>query len=153
MPAARNEDRKSEALRIRRCNDPTCNAMFTICERCDRGQRYCSAACRTRMRRQQRVAATRRYQASPAGKQAHIKRQRAYRERVKSASVTHHGPDSIISLPTKPVPELCRCLICGFETAWINPFPRLPLHLRRRRRYRPPWRRREVQISTFSDDR
>jgi hypothetical protein len=54
-----------------RCFDPTCNTLFTICASCDRGQRYCSDACRQRMRRQQLRASGRRYQASAAGRQNH----------------------------------------------------------------------------------
>ena len=143
----------SGALRLRRCNDPTCNAMFTICEGCDHGQRYCSPTCRIRMRRQQRAAAVRRYQASPAGRQAHCRRQRAYRERRKSTGVTHHGPVLIVTSPSKLAPSLCRCMICGFESRWINPFPPLPLWLRNRRRHRGRRSPTDVQISTFSDDR
>ena len=136
MPSEIVKKGRPEALRLRRCNDPTCNALFTLCERCDRGQRYCSNACRTRMRRKQRAAAGRRYQASPAGRQAHCRRQRAYRQRCKPAGVTHQGPLLIISSPLQSAPSLCRCLICGFESRWINPFPTLPLWLRKGRRRR-----------------
>jgi hypothetical protein len=46
-------DRPTEGFRVRRCFDPTRNALFTICASCDRGQRYCSYGCRQRMRQQQ----------------------------------------------------------------------------------------------------
>jgi hypothetical protein len=32
-----------DGLRLRRCCDPSCNAVFAICRSCDHGQRYCSA--------------------------------------------------------------------------------------------------------------
>lgn len=144
---------RPEALRLRRCNDPSCNAMFTLCASCDRGQRYCGGACRARMRRQQRAAAVRRYQASPSGKEAHRRRQRAYRTRRQTSRVTHHGPILIMNSDAKDVPSLCRCRICGLESNWINPWLPHPLALRRKPKSRPPWFRRGVQISTFLHDR
>src|SRR5580700_9500218 len=38
-------------LRLRLCRNSDCRAMFWICTCCDRGQRYCSAACRSHARR------------------------------------------------------------------------------------------------------
>jgi hypothetical protein len=32
-----------DGLRLRRCCDPACNAVFAICRTCDRGQRYCTS--------------------------------------------------------------------------------------------------------------
>ena len=52
-------DQPTEGLRVRRCFDPTCNTLFTICASCDRGQRYCSDVCRKRMRQQQMRASGR----------------------------------------------------------------------------------------------
>ena len=80
-----------DALRLRTCCEPSCNAVFAICRSCDHGQRYCSAACRKRRRRQQTRAAGRSYQATEAGKLAHRCRQRAYRRRIGPAHVTHQG--------------------------------------------------------------
>ena len=45
-----------EPLRFRRCHNAECNALFTICPCCDRGQRYCGSACRQRARRAQVAA-------------------------------------------------------------------------------------------------
>jgi len=145
--------RDLEALRIRRCYDPTCSAMFTICANCDRGQRYCSDACRGRMRRQQRAAAGRRYQSSPAGRQAHSRRQEAYRQRQKPQEVTHQGPASIISPRPQQPPSLCRCLVCGKDSRWINPFAGCGLPRVRRRRLRARSTSADVHFSTFSRDR
>src|SRR5260221_14729542 len=77
-----------EGLRIRRCGDPACSAMFTICANCDRGQRYCGDACRARIRRLQVLAAGQRYQESEAGKQNQCRRQQSYRGRRVEAKGT-----------------------------------------------------------------
>ena len=74
-------DRPTEGLRVRRCFDPTCNTLFTICVSCDRGQRYCSEGCRKRVRQEQLRASGRRYQASAAGRHMHSQRQQSYRQR------------------------------------------------------------------------
>ena len=136
-----------EGLRLRRCCEPNCNAMFAVCASCDRGQRYCSEACRSRQRRNQVRAAGQRYQSSEAGKRAHCRRQRAYRERLSETSVTHQA---MATTTTPPIPDrhaLTQCLICGQWSRWINPYYRLVP----RRRHRP--RSAKVQKSTFSDDR
>jgi len=114
---------------------PICNTLFTICARCDRGQRYCSEACRTRMRGLHQRAAARRYQASPKGREKHCHRQRAYRERQRPATVTHQGLVSISISPPRSRPSLSQCHVCGLQSRWINPFAgrgfRLPRHRRR----------------------
>jgi hypothetical protein len=66
-------------LRLRVCL--RCQGLFCICRHCDRGQRYCSAACRAFARREQRRQANRRHQQSDAGCQDHRDRQRMYRKR------------------------------------------------------------------------
>ena len=115
-------DRGAEGLRVRRCCDPTCNTLFTLCASCDRGQRYCTETCRKRMRKQQLQAAGRRYQASEAGKQNHCRRQQTCRQRQSRERVTHQGQVSITtSQPPQPT-SLARCAVCGRENRWINPF-------------------------------
>ena len=64
--------------------------MFWICQRCYRGQRYCSDRCRVKTRRQQRREANRRHQQSREGRLDHRDRQRAYRLRRARARVTDH---------------------------------------------------------------
>jgi hypothetical protein len=143
-------DSSTESLRFRRCCNPSCNSMFSVCRSCDRGQRYCSHACRRRMRKRQVVAAGRRYQASAAGRQTHCRRQRACRLRPSQASVTHQGPVSITtSSPTSP-PRLTQCAFCGNTNRWIDPFCWLGIKRPRTRRRRPAT---DVQNSTLSRDR
>ena len=96
--------------------------MFTICEGCDRGQRYCAVACRQRMRRQQVRAAGRRYQASPKGKLRHLLRQQSYRRRQSQTDVTHHPVRSIANSPDHEARRLYQCVKCLRNSAWIDPF-------------------------------
>jgi hypothetical protein len=150
MAGAITADQPIEGLRPRRCCDPNCNAMFAVCPSCDRGQRYCSDACRKRMRQRQLAEAGRRYQATTEGKQAHCRRQQAYRQRLSQVDVTHQGPVSI----TTPQPTaggcLTQCAVCGQSNRWLNPFYWLPVRRRRPRRGR---RSAYVQIPPLSDDR
>jgi hypothetical protein len=150
VPEAMKTGQGIEGLRVRRCFDPTCNTLFTICASCDRGQRYCSKACRKRMRQQQLRAAGRRYQASEPGRQNHCQRQQAHRQRRCQPRVTHQGPDSITAPETTQPPNLSRCAVCGHQNRWINQFYWLP---RRRRNSRKNGRPASVQIPTFLHDR
>lgn len=132
-----------DGLHLRRCCDPSCNAVFAICRSCDHGQRYCSAACGQRRRQQQLRAAGRRYQATEAGKLTHRCRQRAYRRRIGQADVTHQGVSSV-KLPARPTSNLSQCAVCGRESDWNDPFDRLPRSCCAPRRRR---RRRDAQVS------
>ena len=140
----------SAGLRLRRCCDPRCGALFTICPSCDRGQRYCSDECRKRTRRDQVAAAGRRYQMGPEGRQAHSRRQSAYRERRNRSVVTHQGSPPIATPEVLRRSCVSKCAVCGREDRWIDPFRPLPGYRRRRPRSRPP---AGVQKSTFSRDR
>jgi len=73
-------------LRERVCRG--CQAAFWLCRHCDRGQCYCSPACRQQARREQRRRANRRYQHSYEARLDHRDRQRAYRERRAQRRVT-----------------------------------------------------------------
>src|SRR5215467_6584811 len=90
-------------LRQRVCRNQRCQAVFWICTRCDRGQRYCSAACRLEGRRQQCRDANRRHQGSPEGRLDHRDRQRTYRKRYATSRVTDQSSPSVIS----PAPFSC----------------------------------------------
>jgi hypothetical protein len=148
MSEAMTTDRCVEGLRLRRCFDPTCNTLFTICAACDRGQRYCQEACRKRMRQLQLRAAGRRYQTSEAGKQRHCQRQQAYRHRRSQAPVTHQGPVPI-TFSGQAVPAgLSRCAVCGQENRWINPFYWLPRRRRNSRTNRRSAKRPNFYVST-----
>ena len=112
---------------------PGCGALFWVCSHCDRGQCYCSQACREEARRQQRRAANRRYQRTEPGRQAHLLPQRAYRHRQSQSCVTDHGSRSITATSVVIPPGPPRCVICGRRSHWIDPFHRF------RPRRRHPW--------------
>ena len=90
-------------LQQRVCRGPGCRTTFWICTHCDRGQRYCSPACRSEARRRQHRAANRRYQQSPEGRLDHRDRQQHYRERRCQPRVTDQSSLSAIS----PAPFGC----------------------------------------------
>lgn len=93
-------------LRQRVCRGRQCHAVFWICRHCDRGQCYCSEACRTQARLEQRRRANCRHQRSPEGRLDHRDRQREYRrrctERTRQARVTDQGSLSIASSANIP---------------------------------------------------
>jgi hypothetical protein len=130
-----------------RCGEPSCQSIFYICRHCYRGQRYCSPACRTQARRQQRRCANRRYQQSAEGRLDHRDRQREYRQQRSQARVTDQGSLSIVS-PTScgsgparspqrernavehsrnwselPGYGYVRCNWCGRYGRFVNPYP------------------------------
>ena len=111
-----------EGLRPRRCCEPNCNVIFSVCAGCDRGQRYCSSLCRSRQRRKQFRAAGQRYQSGEAGRVAHRRRQHVYRERHREARVTHQALATITSSGTPEPRSLTQCAICGQWNHWISPF-------------------------------
>jgi hypothetical protein len=122
-----------------------CQALFLICEHCDRGHRYCSLECRHQARLQQRRRANRRHQQSPEGRLDHRDRQRQYRERCGQARVTDQGSLSIVCpalstcgeknrsggglLPRWPESQSwglwLRCRICGRVGRLVDSFPRI----------------------------
>ena len=133
-----------EPLRFRRCHNSECNALFTICPCCDRGQRYCGSACRQRARRAQVAAAGRRYQASDAGREAHRQRQSRYRHRSSEPRVTHQGTLPITCPASNVAERLSRCSVCGRTSRWHDPFYPLPQQRFKPRHARP---RADAQIS------
>jgi hypothetical protein len=106
-------------LHFRSCANRACWAIFTICEGCDRGQRYCRQECRTAERREQLRAASRRYQSSATGKEKHRLRQQAYRNRRKSPRVTHL-PVQTIARSIDSRPSLSECVKCRVRSEWID---------------------------------
>jgi len=58
-----------------------CGRLFGVCERCFRGQRYCSELCRKRSRREQGRERNRRYLDTEQGRESNRNRQRQYRQR------------------------------------------------------------------------
>ena len=98
-----------------------CRCTVLICSHCDRGQRYCSAACSRQARSSAQRAAGKRYQDSRKGRHAHARRQGQWRARHKI--VTHQGsppPSGADVLPgdeTAVLPadaqRTCTCHFCG----------------------------------------
>jgi hypothetical protein len=88
-------------FRQRFCRARECGARFFLCPACDRGQCYCSAACRRSVRTVQRRAARQRHQRSPAGRLDHRDRQRAYRRRL---AVRRHAESGATPTPTPTAP-------------------------------------------------
>lgn len=107
------EDHGEVVLRQRVCHAQACRAVFWLCLHCDRGQRYCSLACRDDARIRQRRRANRRHQGSPEGRLDHRDRQRAYRHRRVQARVTDQGSVSITS------PALSECEPVAVQTAAV----------------------------------
>ena len=98
-------DYAQEPFRQRFCRARDCGARFFLCRACDRGQGYCSAACRTRARAEQRRAAGQRHQRSAAGRLDHRDRQRAYRRRLARRRHTPPPQDEPLPLPAIPSTE------------------------------------------------
>lgn len=139
-------------LRQRFCKASQCRVLFFICTHCDRGQRYCSTACRRSSRLDQQRAAGRRHQRSLEGRLDHRDRQRAYRLRraavarvLKTKSVTQHGSNAEVTSATMEPPRkeyrqpirsrwlqlirqavsglgLVICHFCGRVGRFLNPF-------------------------------
>jgi hypothetical protein len=140
-------------LRQRVCRG--CGAVFWICRHCDRGQRYCSPACRREARIGQRRRANGRHQRSPEGRLDHRDRQRVYRRRrAQRARVTDQGSLSITSSvnmrewdtpstrlavqrgpatvflrrwPESRPGRLLHCILCGRRGRFVEAFPRISL--------------------------
>ena len=133
-------------LRQRFCRNPECRSIFWICVCCDRGQQYCTAACRDQVRRRQQRAANRRHQQSIEGRLDHRDRQKRYRRRHRksvtdqgSQSASYPSPSECGKAITTPVvarlrvrpSELrgfwLRCIVCGRTGHLIDPFPRISI--------------------------
>lgn len=89
------------------CALGTCRALFYLCRRHDRGQRYCSRQCSAQARRQSQREAGRRYARSFAGRWAAARRQARRRER-RGRKVTQQGSPPLGGAGTlaPPTPEV-----------------------------------------------
>lgn len=82
-----------------------CRTQVLLCSHCDRGQRYCTAACSRQARDAAQRDAAQRYQRSRRGRMAHAARTRRWRSRrlacrVGANSVTHHGSQAgVVAAP------------------------------------------------------
>ena len=156
MTSPRNASRNGHTARNGLCpNQPAqslrqtpcaaCKRIFHVCRRHDRGQQYCSTACRTRARQRVCRSARARYQATEDGRRDHRDRQRAYRRRkaeLKSVtdlgSQTDKAPDmlhpsgtDLVSAPSAvppATPSISRtyaasspkCISCGRVSYWVH---------------------------------
>jgi hypothetical protein len=106
-----------------------CRSAVLICSHCDRGQRYCSAACSLQARSCAQRAAAKRYQDSRRGRHAHARRQGQWRARQQI--VTHQGsppppradvlPPGDTTAVNPDANQRCKCHFCG---RWISDFVR-----------------------------
>lgn len=130
---------KPDSLRMRWCRGG--GELFFVCRSCDRGQQYCSEACREPARQAQQRAARRRHQQSPEGSADHRDHQRALRERERlvmdQASEGHAEPEMLtaVGLAVSNEPdaketngellfffnplEPC-CRFCGRESVYLD---------------------------------
>jgi hypothetical protein len=128
-------------LRLRVCGRSGCRALFTICASCDRGQRYCSPACRAGVRCRQRHDASLRYQQSKQGREAHGRCQQRYREGTAGAPVTDQ-----IKVPRRSHRRQPHCAVASSAAEKAGG----SIHSRPSHADGGP---AEFQKSTFSDDR
>jgi hypothetical protein len=119
-------------LRLRFCHISGCRAMFFVCKSCDRGQRYCSPQCRQLGRLQQRREANSRYQRTERGRVAHLRRQRIYRQKRFTPSVTDQGSLYVAQTSSRVHPIPSRCAICQKESHWLDPFDQISPRLWKR---------------------
>ena len=137
-------------LRQRVCLRDPCRSVFYVCSRCDRGQRYCSRACRRQARLHQHRCANRRYRNSPEARADHRDRQRRYRQQraqprvpdqgsisisFRASSECGNGEPTITDTPSRPGTDRVarkppsvglRCSFCRRAGRLVNPFPLIP---------------------------
>jgi hypothetical protein len=93
-------------LRERTCRFGGCQKSFYVCQRCDRGQRYCSPECRDAARKLQHRSAVARYQRTPNGRRRHADHQRALRERRRARA------ENKVTDPSSPAPDTASSCGC-----------------------------------------
>lgn len=79
-----------------------CQREVLLCSGCDRGQRYCGVMCAVQARRHSLRTAGRRYQDTRAGRFAHARRSRRYRQRQK---IVTHQASQVAPLPPTVVAD------------------------------------------------
>jgi len=111
-----------------------CHAQVVICQRCDRGNRYCGEVCARAARRDGQRASNRRYQTTSQGRQLHAERQARYRRRTSGKpDVTERGRQTVaVGAPEKernkavlPAAPGQVCPVCGASrTSFLRLGPR-----------------------------
>jgi hypothetical protein len=104
-------------LRERTCRFDSCQKIFCVCRRCDRGQRYCSLACRDTARKLRHRSAVAHYQRTPNGRRRHADHQRALRERRRARA------ENKVTDPSSPAADTASS--CGCDDARSAPQTRL----------------------------
>jgi hypothetical protein len=116
----------SRPYRARRCLLKGCERWFTPTYA---QSRYCSGACREAARRWRRAQASRRYRASPSGRERRRAQQQRYRQRRREerAAATAAADASAVregQRPASPGEDFVECLCrrpgC-YVTFWMNP--------------------------------
>lgn len=99
------------------CRASGCGALFWVCRSCWRGQAYCTSSCRSGERLVQRRRANQRHRRSADGRADHRDRQRRYRQRRSSESVTDQGSGRLPEGPKLAVadPPPASTLSCEAE--------------------------------------
>jgi hypothetical protein len=77
-----------------------CQAEVLVCSVCDRGRRYCGGECSAQARRASLREAGRRYQSGRAGRFAHARRARRYRQRELHRTSSSPAPAPVAKIVT-----------------------------------------------------
>lgn len=134
-----------------------CGTVFCICRCCWRGQRYCSAECRSAAKRKAHRGAQKRYRRTEKGKKAH--REAENRRRMgftqkneeildDAASTLQHSCLTIWSAGLSehdkwvgaPWPRIGRCHVCGSRGVIVDRFPRRGYGKRNDRHVHTVWK-------------
>jgi len=127
-----------------------CHAQVIVCQRCDRGQRYCAEDCRHQSRRESLNRANQKYQKTRAGRFNNAARQASFRQRQKQ-KVTDQGSTQTYrhavlqtslnaaksALNTGSAGAVLRCHYCGEQCE-----PLLRLDFLQQQRFRRSFRRK-----------
>ena len=118
-----------------------CLEVFVICHSCYRGQKYCSILCRSTAQGQRRKEASRKYQASEAGRRRHSLRQNALRLRKRNVThpSSHPSPEIVEKNAVKPPRvrgDFRHCCICKKIIRFLLNEPSLRPRTDQRRRKR-----------------
>jgi len=101
----------------RTCELRTCQKIFYICRRCDRGQIYCSPPCRDAARKEQHRKAQAKYQGSAKGRRRRAARERARRERLRACAEN--------KVADHPSPVADSASSCGCDDSRPPPQPQI----------------------------
>lgn len=150
------------AVLLREVVCPECDAAFCLCCACDRGHRYCGAACRRAARGRAQQRARRKYARSERGRRKNRERQRRFRQRHSGyrQQISRKRNGSLFSSPAKcALLRVCRRFPhpTAPPVASLRPDPASrSFWTTRERRTSPTWRgnaseARATALSSFED--